>query len=400
MKATVKMFAALLGNLALIVAITTALQGCSREEPKEMGGSQDGDSLKVPEHVEFVHAEDVVRRYFEGPGLHLGVDNKRELVAVIGSECLEANASAQITEEKRQRAFVKAFDRALAEISKYVSCKVITQDSGETNSAHNVACQGEQSEIISEEFSQNQIAGAFPYYAAESYDAATQAYELSVAVVQSKKLAETMRRFNWPVGKPGSHSIDDWLKNQDISLMLGTRTFVDDHGERWLVSSVTDDGSISGYLRTWAHDTPNVGSFFGYGPEGDGVKKLDEVPIEYLKKVYCIWQFARSCCCDVRVHARHIRRFRKSGLAKTSESDDDDEFKEEINTYPSFGVSFTPNNTRLRWFEMSGKNPLSGRFVSVTVGAIRVNDIEKGEREYISQRIAKARESVDGKKRP
>ena len=79
MKATVKMFAALLGNLALIVAITTALQGCSREEPKEMGGSQDGDSLKVPEHVEFVHAEDVVRRYFEGPGLHLGVDNRGDL---------------------------------------------------------------------------------------------------------------------------------------------------------------------------------------------------------------------------------------------------------------------------------------------------------------------------------
>ena len=405
MKTAVKLFAALLGNLAWIVVITMAPQGCSKEEPKEMGSSKDGDSFEIPEHVEFVSAEDVVLQRCKMSGLHLGVDNKRELIVVIGNEYLEANGGAQITEEKRQRTFVKAFDRALTKISEHVSRKLITQDSCKTNSTHNASRQGEQWEIKSEIFSQNQIAGAFPFYVAESYDAATQVYELFVAVVQSKKLSEVMQSFNSPVGTPGRFSIDDWIENQDISLMLGARTFVDDQGERWLVSFVTDDGSISGYLRTWARDTPNVGSFFGHGPEGDGVKKIDEVPIGYLKKVYCIWQIARSCCCDVRYSFRSVRRFHMSGLGKTSESEDDEEsarvgeeFKEEINIYPSFGSSFTPNNTRLRWFEMSGKNPLSGRFVSVTVGAIRVNDIEKGEREYISQRIGEHHKSMDGKK--
>ena len=353
----------------------------------KMSGSQDVDSSK---HSEYVSAEDLVIRQCEKLGLHEGVDENRDLHLVVASDCSTADSITQITERERHRAFVKAFDRALAKISLDLSSSIEDRTSCKTN-----ACQSELRESTTELFSQNQVTGAFPVCAAESYDAAKGTYELSVAVVQSKKLADIMQSLNSPVGKPGKFSIDAWMENQDVSLLLGVRQFVDDHGERWLVSFVTDDGSISEYLRTWVRNTPNAGTFFGDGPEGAGMKNLDEVPVEYLKKMYCIWQIARSCRCDVRVRQKV---FHKSRVDKTAESESDLDFEEEINVNPSFPSPFTPNNERLRYFEQKVKSSLSGRPVSVSVYAIRVNDIKKGEREYVSRRQAESRKSLDGAK--
>ena len=92
-----------------------------------------------------------------------------------------------------------------------------------------------KSSIVSE--SQMAVTGATVLHQYESWDKNTKQYEVAVLLCWSPQLELAARATltNEPIdfkGAVGKYSLDNWLNDQDLSAMVGPRSFLDDRGQR------------------------------------------------------------------------------------------------------------------------------------------------------------------------
>lgn len=95
------------------------------------------------------------------------------------------------------------------------------------------------------------VMGASILLQAESWNAEEDEYEVAMLMVWSPKLEAAAKSIvtgeNNPLKPKKGKSVHDWLKAQDLSTLIGPRTYVDKFGERWFIGAyaMPYDGSAS-----------------------------------------------------------------------------------------------------------------------------------------------------------
>ena len=84
------------------------------------------------------------------------------------------------------------------------------------------------------------LMGAAVIQQAESWDSDSNQYQVAVLLCWSAELEKAARAALSgdtapPDGKSGNQSINDWLNNQDLGVMVGPRQFLDDRGQRHFI---------------------------------------------------------------------------------------------------------------------------------------------------------------------
>lgn len=98
--------------------------------------------------------------------------------------------------------------------------------------------------------------GATAMLQTESWDKSTGDYQIAVMMVWSNTLERASRAIvtgeNFSVKpKPSAGTVQQWLKEQDLAMMVGPRTFLDKNGQRWFlgVAAESQDPKLHARIR-------------------------------------------------------------------------------------------------------------------------------------------------------
>ncbi len=218
-----------------VFAFAVVVAGCSDAEQKV--------DEKQPESTqERRSASELVREVVEDMGWIEGCDAARDRYFVVASEEVKVGEDA-VSAATRQMVAQKAFDRAVIELARTVSCQI--QSNSEDDSDGREGASGHSMRM----FSEQRLSGMTLILNAESVKDETKAFEVAVGIGHSKKLESQMQvvlfgRADGEFAKPGKRSLEEWLDEHSSVVMLGGHTFVDNEGDRWLVGGVIDDGNL------------------------------------------------------------------------------------------------------------------------------------------------------------
>jgi len=283
-----------------------------------------------------------VRAILKESGIAEGYDQKRgAIVAVASYSCTLAPKELPRLAEVKQKAFEAAYLNGLMQMSGAFMKNVDGDERG---------C---RSQSVSP-----QLYGVKVLLSAESYRDSR--YQLALAVVWSKKLCDrvlAVRKGEKVSSAPGSCTLDEWVENQQLECMVGTRTFVDADGRSWLVAvSLMGENSVQCSELPLKNQTlyllelslgGELSSACSMGRRGEETATEDDGKCEECE------QFGYHC-------------FSRRAVGGSEEYSMRTELK------PVMKVSEA--SPHLRWFFRNSIDPLSGTRVRVAVCAIPFED--------------------------
>lgn len=306
------------------------LAGCTEEVSRQKGASVKDASERIQE-------------FLKAKGWEVGVDDKHGRTIVIGNFVAE---SGVVDESVRQMCFRKAFDDAVNTIAGINDTEVLTMSSD-----------------VVKTHCHETLYGVIPLANAEVEPSNADAlWDMAVAVMVGDKFESMVKKAlkgaELAQGKKGKASLDRWLERQDFAHFLGAKSFVDDKGDMWLVGSVSDDGKMLPYLKSWAKEAYEKGEIRDFKETGLADSGLSR----RLLKGYALWTVARMLALDVEC---------------TSEVTSDDDVK--IDLRVAAKVRLDANDGRIKWFERKTVSPISNKTIKVLLCAIRLGDVARME---------------------
>lgn len=288
-------------------------------------------------------ASERIREFLKAKGWEEGVDDEHGRTIATGSFVA---GSGVADESMRQMCFRRAFDDAAKNIAEINTTEVLTTSSD-----------------VVKMHCHETIYGVIPLVNAEAKPLNADAvWDLSVAVMVGDKLKDSVKKAlkgaELAHGRKGAASLVKWLERQDFAHFLGAKNFVDDKGDMWLVGSVSDDGKMLPYLKSWAKEAYGKGEIRDFKEAG-----LDDSELSRrLLKTYALWTVARMLVLDVEC---------------TSEVSSDDDFK--IDLRVAAKVRLDADDGQIKWFERKAVSPISNKDIKVLLCAIRLSDVARME---------------------
>lgn len=343
------------GMCVLLALCGLLVAGCSKEVSDKRGASETAAKSKEKTSREVIHAQKVIREELKRRGWKLGYDEERGRIIAVG-ESFEENGT--VDEAMRQRCFRKAFDEAVRDLAEMIKIEVPDADKdGRTPDE-------DKGKVVA--YTHEMLYGATPLLAAESWMSADAEYETSVAVVMSSALENSvkkaLKREKVVRSKPGKLSLEKWLEKQDVATMLGSRQFVDDKGDRWFIGSVSDDGKMLPYLKSWAKEAQGKGEIGEFDEKGLKDSKLTR----RLLKSYAVWTVARMLAVDVECTKE---------FATNEECVAVEICKYDLRVTAK--VRLDVDDGQIKWFERKAVSPTSGKKIKVLSCAIRLADVAR-----------------------
>lgn len=248
-------------------------------------------------------------------------------------------------ESMRQMCFRRAFDDAAKNIAENLNTTKVPTTSSDVVKMH---CH-------------ETIYGVTPLANAEAKPSyADSVWDLSVAVAASEKFKSMVKKAlkgaELAHGRKGAVSLDKWLERQDFAHFLGAKNFVDDKGDMWLVGSVSDDGKMLPYLKSWAKEAYGKSKIRDFKETGLADSELSR----RLLKDYALWTVARMLVLDVEC---------------TSEVTSDDDVK--IDLRVAAKVRLDADDGQIKWFERKAVSPISNKDIKVLLCTIRLSDVAR-----------------------
>lgn len=353
-------------------------------------------------------ADDAIYAQLARMGLCEGMTKNKDCIISVGTHEIELRDPEKCGEVLRQVTYRKALIGAMCSIA---LC-VMDRDDLHSEDEIDTSC----ATTSSKQFFELPLYGLSVLTSAESYDAEDGVYEVALAVLWSKK--SVARAESIVLGeataaeqKPGSKSIVEWI--DDNAARPCSTVFVDNVGDRWLVGSVLVDAAMRQYVENWC----DVGG---------------STSIEWKLKAYVLDEISKLVACDVEFYRESsfyeknqntdkwnklVKNYEhaiiggpgenrvyqwngESGEALKSTWRDGDElimvgtFKDATEASVVFdkssvktGFRIHPENARLKWFKRKGINPVSKKEIEVWIGAIRCDDIDRGEKERMMRKL-------------
>lgn len=238
---------------AALTATLLLVAGCGKPKNPAVPFNEDdldGDVMEIrpaPEEIAIFQDEElenasfrddsaigVVKRELAEHGLTEGFSNGRIVMVAENSISISDPGSGGLFANVRNQCLSNALEEGKRKIMECISQNV---DIGENETTLSV---------------DGSLSGATVVLQAESWQEGK--YQMAIAAVFSEKLAREMtdRVLNEQndgkrgSGKPGRHSLREWLEMQDYSTMLGPRSMIDDEGVRhYLGIAAVDAGNGS-----------------------------------------------------------------------------------------------------------------------------------------------------------
>ena len=241
----------------IICAVFAIFAGCGEDEAKVPASGKSSSQLQMSEKTAVAEnvarhemsSRDLVRRKLEGLGLRIGFDADRGRLVAVGTHGFslkgdEKGDELKLTETydfpddanddfetKRFKAMWKAYANGLAEIATHLGMSFNHDEAKDTKGISGLL---ESSAVQS-------FAGVKYLTMSESLTADGE-YEVSVAVVQSKK-TETIYSHSSSGGeaKPGKYTVAEWMENSCELGMICPQSYCDINGVWWRVAGVPVD---------------------------------------------------------------------------------------------------------------------------------------------------------------
>ena len=367
-------------------------------------------------------AEDAIRAQLARMDLCEGIT--KDYVICLGAHEIELRDPQKCDEVLRQVTYRKALIGAMCDIVRCVKPDVVTAGDVDVVPAEIKDDTADGRSFCNLLF-KSPLYGLSVLASAEHYDAEDGVYEVALAVLWSKKSAARAESIvsgeaTAAEQKPGSKSIVEWI--DDNAVRPCSRNFVDNVGDRWFVGSVLVDAAMRRYVENW----------FGVGGSAS---------IEYKLKAYALDGISKLVACDVEscresssyyYHEgnrkadkwnRLVKYYEhmvvgnpgenrvyqwdgESGESLKSAWKDGDElimaetFGDDTEASVVFekssvktGFRIHPENARLKWFKRKVVSPVSKKEIEVWIGAIRCDDIDRGEKECMMRKLQEAKEN-------
>ena len=221
------------------VLIFVAVIGCGRKADSDSGNLEIGigDDTVLPEEFSENEssepgAREMVQASLFEKGVRPGFDMETGRIVVV------ANASAHCLNPHSDKRFfdlrTECLDIALKNARRKMLESMRMNMSADNSKGEDIAVAGDPSAEMIVSSVNGVLAGAIVVESAESWGNGK--YEIAVAAVVAEKLTRdiTDRIAGKTVenGKPGKYTLGEWLDAQNLSIMLGPRTFVDNTGVR------------------------------------------------------------------------------------------------------------------------------------------------------------------------